>query len=287
MTREERLTKIFETFDDCAKHYCNKSHGLFCEIVPVYKGSAKAENLKYRSAFIYYNSFSVEFKYTAHSQMSVTNSILECLVHLGKGNDSVAIPLPLFLNYLEIVSFSPMFIPSIFDSNGMKQAFDCMEKVLSEYLHLISDTLGNTDGMDRIFNAFVGEMSYILDVDINEDNFKFYTTEKLYAFLTLRFTAAPFINYIKGDIKTTIKQLSKIKKKTGYEESLLKSLKRGEAISVSDLTIIKDNLASYGKSGVQNSASSKEFFIDVPFVDNSMYRFYGNIRRILSVACLF
>ena len=258
MTREERLTELFAAFDHCAREYCRRSQGIFCEIVPIYKGAAKAENLKYRCAFIDYQSFCLQFKYTAHSKMNVTNSILECLVHLGK-NDSVAIPLPLFLNYLEVSELSPLCIPSILDADDMKAAFDCIESVLSRSFALMSDTLGSEDGVHKVLDSFIKEMGYVLNIEMKEENFDYYVTEHLYTFLTLRLTSAPFINYMKGDFQTASKQLLKQKRKTGYEESLLTSLQSGEAKPEPSLVSIRRNLSSYGKSGVQNTASGKEF----------------------------
>ena len=100
MTREDRLSIIYDAFDACAERFCVSTGGSFHEIIPIYKGRADSRELKYRSAFIYYKSFLVQLKYTAHCTLGVTNSVLECLVHRSKENDSIAIPLPLLLSYI-------------------------------------------------------------------------------------------------------------------------------------------------------------------------------------------
>ena len=71
-----QLNNIFSQFDKSANRFCKDTNGTFCEITSEYKGDNVPENLTYRFAKIYYNSFRIDFKYTAHSFMNVTNSIL-------------------------------------------------------------------------------------------------------------------------------------------------------------------------------------------------------------------
>lgn len=259
MTRNERLIGLFDTFDRCAEAYCERSSALFCEILPVYKGAPQAENLKYRCAFIYYHSFVVEFKYTSHSTMNIANSILECLVYLGKNQDSIAVPLPLLLGYLGINEMTPLCLPSILQNSDMRAAFDCIGNIVLKFLPQISEKLGTNEGLQDILTSFIKEMAFILDISLSEENFAFYANENLYAFLTLRLTSAPFINYIKEDHKTAIKQLRKAKKKMAYEESLLHYLEADEAASVPAPENIKTTLSSYAKNGLPNTASGKDF----------------------------
>ena len=260
MTREQRLTNLFHAFDKRAEAFCRDTGGSYFEIVPTYKGNRRdAQSLKYRSAYIFYNSFAVEFKYTAHGTMSLANSILECLIIPDKSRDGISIPLPLFLNYCDRITSIPLCIPSIIDELGLDQAFDCICGVLNDSLNLIADICANEDTRLHVLDAFISEMSALLNVEINDENIEYYFDKSLYSFLTLRLTSAHFINYIKGDLKTATKQLGKVKDKLGYEKSLLEEMKSGNITTLPDLSSIREALKSYDKGGAQNS-SVKEFF---------------------------
>lgn len=256
MTREERLTNIFTEFDTCVHKLCEDTHGVFCEIIPIYKGEERAQNLKYRRAFIVYNSFAVEIKYTAHAMMNVSNSILECLIRLDKDEDGMAVPLPLLLDYLDVDESAPMYIPSISDEVGMQEAFDCIGDVLVRNLGRIADACGDARGKENAIDAYKKDISLVLEVTLNDENFEFYINDNLYMFFTLRFTSAPFINYIKGDVKTAVKQLGKVKKRIGYEERMLRLWQSGRAAQC-DLSSVSESLNSYSKGGVQGG-SAKE-----------------------------
>ncbi len=260
MTREQRLTNLFHAFDKRAEDFCRDTGGAYFEIVPTYKGNRRdAQSLKYRSAYIFYNSFAVEFKYTAHGTMSLANSILECLIIPDKSLDGISIPLPLFLNYCDKITAIPLCIPSIIDELGLNQAFDCICSVLNDTFTLIADVCANEDTRLHVLDAFISEMSALLNVEINDENIEYYFDKSLYSFLTLRLTSAHFINYIKGDVKTATKQLGKVKDKLGYEKSLLEEMKSGNITTPPDLSNIREALKSYDKGGAQNS-SVKEFF---------------------------
>ncbi len=261
MTREQRLTNLFHAFDMRAEAFCRDTGGSYFEIVPTYKGNRRdAQSLKYRSAYIFYNSFAVEFKYTAHGTMSLANSILECLIIPDKSRDGISIPLPLFLNYCNKITAIPLCIPSIIDELGLNQAFDCICGVLNDSLNLIADICANEDTRLHVLDAFISEMSALLNVEINDENIKYYFDKSLYSFLTLRLTSAHFINYIKGDVKTATKQLCKVKDKLGYEKSLLEEMKSRNITTLPDLSSIREALKTYSKGGVQNTSSGKEFF---------------------------
>lgn len=261
MTREQRLTNLFHAFDMRAEAFCRDTGGSYFEIVPTYKGNRRdAQSLKYRSAYIFYNSFAVEFKYTAHGTMSLANSILECLIIPDKSRDGISIPLPLFLDYCDKITAIPLCIPSIIDGLGLDQAFDCICSVLNDTFTLIADVCANEEKRLRVFDSFISEMSALLNVEINDENIKYYFDKSLYSFLTLRLTSAHFINYIKGDLKTATKQLGKVKDKLGYEKSLLEEMKSGKITTLPDLSSIREALKTYSKGGVQNTSSGKEFF---------------------------
>ena len=260
MTREQRLTNLFHAFDKRAEAFCRDTGGAYFEIVPTYKGNRRdAQSLKYRSAYIFYNSFAVEFKYTAHGTMSLANSILECLIIPDKSLDGISIPLPMFLDYCNKITTVPLCIPSIIDELGLNQAFDCICSVLNDTFTLIADVCANEEKRLRVLDAFISEMSALLNVEINDENIEYYFDKSLYSFLTLRLTSAHFINYIKGDLKTATKQLGKVKDKLGYEKSLLEEMKSGNITTPPDLSNIREALKSYDKGGAQNS-SVKEFF---------------------------
>ena len=261
MTRERRLTTLFHAFDKRAEAFCRDSGSSYFEIIPTHKGNRRdAQSLKYRSAYVFYNSFAVEFKYTAHGTMSLANSILECLIIPDKSRDGISIPLPLFLNYCNKITAIPLCIPSIIDELGLDQAFDCICGVLNDSLNLIADICADEEKRLRVFDSFISEMSALLKVEINDENIEYYFDKSLYSFLTLRLTSAHFINYIKGDVKTATKQLGKVKDKLGYEKSLLEEMKNGNVTALPDLSSIREALKTYSKSGVQNTSSGKEFF---------------------------
>ena len=261
MTREQRLTNLFHAFDMRAEAFCRDTGGSYFEIVPTYKGNRRdAQSLKYRSAYIFYNSFAVEFKYTAHGTMSLANSILECLIIPDKSRDGISIPLPLFLDYCDKITAIPLCIPSIIDGLGLDQAFDCICSVLNDTFTLIADVCANEEKRLRVFDSFISEMSALLNVEINDENIEYYFDKSLYSFLTLRLTSAHFINYIKGDVKTATKQLCKVKDKLGYEKSLLEEMKSRNITTLPDLSSIREALKTYSKGGVQNTSSGKEFF---------------------------
>ena len=259
MTREDRLSIIYDAFDACAERFCVSTGGSFHEIISIYKGRADSQELKYRSAFIYYKSFLVQLKYTAHCALGVTNSVLECLVHRSKENDSIAIPLPLLLSYIGENSTLPLYIPSINSASAMREAFSCIEEAFSNAFDAISKVFSALPALNELLSRYFADMSLVLNTDINWENFSFYVDDDLYSFLTIRFTSPAFINYIKGDTKTAAKQLSKIKRRTAYEEWLLQELKCDDISVPTRLPLIKDALSTYSKSGAQNAGSGKEF----------------------------
>ena len=206
MTRQEKLNSIFEQFDKSSKKFCDETDGLFCEISSEYKGEACPENLKFRFAKIYYNSFVVRFVYTAHLPLNTINSILECYVSFGKSDGAIEIPLPLATDYCDKNIMAPLCIPFITNSEGMEQSFDCIGGVLKGMLEEFAEISCSAEREEKILSTYANEIKYIFDLkDTDEvvDN----ADEIIRRFFTLRFVSAPFINFIKGKREKTVKQL--------------------------------------------------------------------------------
>ena len=242
MNREERTTAIIQAFDNYATAFCERTGGVFFDLASQYKRAEKIENLKHRRAYVFYHSFVLEFKYTAHSALGVVNSILECVVHIDKTQDGIAIPLALFLDYIDVETACPLSIPGIQDAEGMKEAFDLIGGFLETHMREISESLNERP---KIESAFFDEMSVIFDTKIDEFNAPFYLNDGFYSFFTLRFCSSAFINYIKGDTKTAAKQLKKIKNKTGYESRMLLIWEGGERIEQKGISKLQEGLEPY------------------------------------------
>ena len=249
MNRKERMTAIIQAFDTCAASFCERTGGSFFELASEYKRGKEIEDLKYRHAYIFYPSFLLEFKYTAHSTMSVVNSILECMIHTDKNKDGVSIPLALFLDYIDIGTARPLSIPGILDSEGMREAFELIGGVLETHMRKISESLNERE---KIEHMFFDEASAILNAKIDERNAAFYLNlnKEFYSLLTLRFCSSAFINYIKGDTRTALKHLKKVKNKTGYERRVLRIWERGETIEPRSISRLQEGLEPYSKNGV-------------------------------------
>lgn len=248
MDRKERTASIVRALDGCAMRFCERTGGAYFELESEYKGREEAENLRYRRAYIFYNSFLVEFKYTAHATMGVVNSILECMIHIDKNKDGMRIPLALFLDYCDVGTAQPLCIPGILDAEGMNEAFGIISGVLEDNMQNITSALEDRGRIERQFFAEVSAMMYNTAVD--ESNAEFYVDDGLYSLFTLRLCSAAFINYIKGDIQTAVKQLGKVKGKLGYEKRTLELWERGDVADLSGALNVRAGLESYNKSGV-------------------------------------
>lgn len=265
MTREQTLKQLHDSFISCANAFCGKSGGLFAEILPEYKGEETAENLKFLSAQISYNSFIIEFKYNAKSFMNVAQSILECYVYLEKDEYAIAIPLPLLLDYCNVDEPTPLCIPMIASTDGMCQAFDHIGNTILNFLPTLTAICTDEERKYNVIQAFCEEANIILDLKLpspiicdGENRIIPYIDDYLYSFFTLRFCAAPFINAIKGDLTTAVKQLKKQKKRMGYEDRML-HLWESDQISVKELTHVQKYVKTLNKSGIPNQ-SAREFF---------------------------
>lgn len=258
MSRADALNRIFAQFDQSAKAFCQNTGGLFCQISSDYKGEEKPENLRYRYAKIYYNAFVIKFTYTAHGILSVVNSILSCSISFDKTEEgSVDVPLPLFMDYCDVDVAAPMCVPLISNPAGMVQAFDCIESALNRQLEEITKISYDIAEKEKILTAFNEELQYIFEVEDPNDmaNFDIMAVE-IANFFVLRFASDAFLNSLKGNYAKAIKQLSKIKKLTGYEKRMLR-IWLSESLQMPDISEITVNAETYDGNGVQKT-SGKE-----------------------------
>lgn len=188
--------------------------------------------------------------------MSATNSILECLVYFDKAKSTAGIPLPLVLDYCNVDTATPLCISLISNEEGMRQAFDCIGSVLVNVLDNITAAAYDIDKKAHIYQSFANELSLFLGTTVSNDLTNM--NPACYNFFTLRLSSTPFINFIKGNRQAAIKQLSKYKDKTGYENRLLNIWKSEEHSQNPDLSAIIKNAATYKENGMQR-ASGKEF----------------------------
>ena len=250
MKRKERTEAILHEFDTCAIHFSQRTDSIDVELDSQFKRGNDTEDLTYRRAYLYYRSFMVEFKYTSHATLYVVNSILECLIHLDKNKDGVAIPLAMLLDYCGINTPFPLCIPEILDSEAMREAFGVISQTLENNLQNISEALGNNSQRIEIERNFMRDISELLGTEIGADDPENYVGEPLYSYLTLRFCSSIFINYIKGDSKTAIKQLKKDKHKIGYEYRLLALWESGEITDFQLPLNARKGLAACNTAGV-------------------------------------
>lgn len=257
MNREERLQLLFAQFDKSAKQFSEDTKAVFCDISSVYKKEETPEDLKLRTAKIYYNSFIVKFVYTAHGMMSVVNSILECRVCFDKIKESMEIPLPMVTDYCDIDIASPLCIPFITNDGGMQQAFDSIGNTVKSLLPLFSDISYDPVYKEKIVSAFEKEVSSIFKMEMDSETSEVYG-EILYNFFRTRFTGEAFINYINGNCPKAVKQLGKIKNPTGYEKRVMRLWSDEKKTETSALSMIEENAEKYNEIGVPK-ANLKEF----------------------------
>ncbi len=250
MPGEERLLSIYEQFDRCAEAFCKETKGI--RLIPeiCYKGEERAKNLKFRRAHVVYEGFTVDFEYTAHLFMGLVNSVLSCCV----GFNDVLIPLPLVADYLDYDTADPLCVPNITDDVCVKQAFDCLQGVLKALFPRIVAVSRDKAEKTKLLKSFAQECGAIFnDRFYSEEEGKeaeFYgLDEDKTEFFVLRFTSAPFINYLRGDIKKAVAQLSKEKNKTGYEKRLLRLWAEGKK-HTADLSAFSEINADYNSSGI-------------------------------------
>ncbi|MBO7254479.1 MAG: hypothetical protein J6V36_04165, partial [Clostridia bacterium] len=258
MKRKELLEELFEQFDMESKAFCEKIGGESCKIRSKYKKEETTENLKYRFAKIDFSSYSITFKYTAHSIMSITNSILEAMVYFGRSEDTIGIPLQFIADYYELDTILPLSIPLISNREGMKQAFVCLSSVIDNLSSKISETSKDFLKVKEIFQYFENEL--IAFYEIKEDlSLEDLASEHCYSYFTFRFTSSAYINLLNGKKEKAIKQLEKLKNKTSYENRLLNIIKNKDKIEFFNISCIQQNSSLYNENGVCKT-SFKELF---------------------------
>lgn len=265
MTREERLTSLLEAFDRCAEQYASESNALRLETDSVYKNNRTEDpaKLKLHVAHLHYHAYVLEFRYTARATLNTVQSILECLVYPEKTPDAIALPLPLLLDYCNVDTLSPPCIPMIADGESMEEAFSALTDTLRTHRDLIANTCASEEQRTAVLQAFLKEIIAILhltpDPTAEAYGVRPYLGPALYDFLTLRFVSVHFLNFIKGDRATAIKQLSKIKEPFSYETRLLRLLEKETAIPC-DLPLAREILSDAFTKGGSQRTSGKEFF---------------------------
>jgi len=257
MNRNEQLSVIFDRFDRCAKAFCDRTDGFSCDISSTYNGAKEAQNLKNRFAKVFYPAFALEFQYTAHGMLNVNNSILSCTVYLDKTEDAIGIPLPLFTDYCDYDTAVPLCIPFISNELGMQQAFDCICSALEPIMPEIAHISVNAEDRTAVVAAFREEVKRVFR--LNDQSFDSMDINELcFDYFADRFASAAFLNHIKGKDEKAVKQLSRIKRLTGYEKRMMRVWEGGENGSIPDLSSIVSNAQRYNDSGVQKN-SIKEF----------------------------
>lgn len=247
------LESIFQQFDTCANQFCESTKGLYCEISSEYKGQEKPQYLKYRFAKIYYNSLVLKFTYTAHGIMSMVNSSLSCTVSFDKSEAAVVIPLQLMTDYCGMTFAAPMCVPFITNGKGMIQAFGCIESVLEKSLDKIMEISYDPEKKNALLKAFADEMKYIFNADATPEMSVFFAD-----YFTMRFCCDAFINHINGNRAKAAKQLSKVKKITGYEKRMIALWRSDVELDMPDISALMGVAQSYNDKGVPK-ANFKEF----------------------------
>lgn len=252
MEREEMLSSIFTQFDQCAQQFCDATQGVFCDISSEYKGARKPQNLKRRTARIYYRSFVVEFSYTAHGIMGTVNSILSCNVSLDKGEDAMLIPLPLALDYCDMDTLQPLCIPLITNPDAMEQAYACIGSVLEKMLPVLADVSCDSGRLEAFQTAFCNELKFLFAIEelapvAGE------VSRSLADFFLLRFSDGAFMSALRGNHGKAIKQLKKIKKLTGYEQRMLRLWSLREALEPTAPAAVLRNAKTFNGYGTSKA----------------------------------
>lgn len=256
MNKNKLLNGIFTQFEKSARALCADSKGLFCEIANEYKGITQAQNLKRKTAKIYYNTFVIEFMYTAHGIMGVINSILSCNVYLDKSETSVGIPLPLVTDYCGMDVKAPLCIPFITNEQGMAQAFCCIAKEVKTLLPTVEKICCEAEQVGELRQKFIDEMRDVFQIEITELLFE--QRIALMDFFINRFSNGAFLSALRGNCVKAAKQLSKSKNLTGYERRMKRIWLTSDDDSFGELSAVLRNakaFSGYGTSKVER----KEF----------------------------
>lgn len=257
MGREEMLGGIFTQFDHSAQQFCQATNGVFCDIDSTYKGKKKPQNLKRRTARIYYSSFVAEFVYTAHGVLGTVNSILSCNICLDKGENAIGIPLPLAADYCGVDVDAPLCIPFITNPLAMEQAVQCIGGVLEGLLPVFAEISCDERKQQKLLTAFHNEIKFIFDIEelsvMPEE-----TIRSLVDFFVFRFSDGAFLNALRGNYGKAVKQLKKIKNLTGYERRMLRRWSQQGERKQPEIDAVIKNVVAYSGYGT-TKAELKEF----------------------------
>lgn len=254
MSKETTPKSILTQFDASAKQFCDNTNGIFCEVSSVYKNEEKKQNLQYRYAKIYYNTFVVKFTYTAHGIMSVVNSILSCSVSFDKNEEAIEIPLPLMTDYCDMDVAMPMCIPLITNKTGMAQAFACMQTALIDVLPVVAEIGADSQQRAKILAAFCNEILSVFGIEPSAQ-----ISQAIIDWSVVRFATGAFLVNLKGNRRKAAKKLRKTKKLTGYEKRMITLWESNEAYDYPDISAIVENAEAYNESGVEKF-SHRELF---------------------------
>ena len=246
MGNEAINKSILTQFDKSARQFCEHTNGIFCDISSVYKNEEKKQNLQYRCARIFYNTFVVRFTYTPHGIMGVVNSILSCSVSFDKNEIPIEIPLPLMTDYCAMDVATPICVPLITNKTGMAQAFACMEIVLLELIPVIAEIGADSQQRASILAAFCNEILSVFGIEPSAQ-----ISQAIIDWSVVRFATGAFLVNLKGNQKKAAKKLRKTKKLTGYEKRMIALWESNEAYDHPDISAIVENAGAYNESGVE------------------------------------
>ena len=247
---------ILSQFDASAKQFCEHTKGIFCDISSVYKNEEKKQNLQYRYAKIYYNTFVLKFAYTPHGLMGVVNSILSCSVSFDKKEDAIEIPLPLMTDYCNMDVATPMCLPLISNKTGMAQAFACMETVLLTLLPVVAGIGADSQKRNGVLAAFCNEMQSVFGIEPSAP-----ISKAIIDWSLVRFATGPFLINLQGNRNKAAKKLRKVKKLTGYEKRMIALWESDAAYDLPDISAIVANADEYNECGVEKFAHRELFSV--------------------------
>ena len=251
MNQNEMISNLLVQFEKSAQAFCEENNGIFFQFSEEYKGAELPQNLKQKTAKVFFNAFVVEFVYTAHGFMGTVNSILSCNVYLDKAENSVGIPLPMMSDYCGMDVCEPLCIPFITNAMAMEQAFCCLSTVLHSILPQIAKICVDAVLLEQVRGKFCTEFYSIFEVDL----FDLVLEQQrriLSDFLVNRFYCGAFLHALRGNYTKAAKELEKIKVLTGYEKRML-MLWRRKCESNADLSAVKQNAQAFSVTGTSKT----------------------------------
>lgn len=250
MNRTNILTEIHNHFEICASRFQSETGGLRCKIDTDYKKDKTPEELTHKLARIYYDNFAIGFFYTAHTTVSLSNSVLECLVFTDKTEEAIAVPLPFVTDFLDRDVTAPLSIPLISNEQCMEEAFDVLGGVIKEIMNDLSELCMDSYKCRQLEDHFITSLRDIYGIEDYDFNMLTYHD---YTMLSLRYTTDGFFCYLKGDTKKAVKKLEKTKKLCSYEKRTLRLWREGAAVNKAALKGIIENTSTCNDSGVAGS----------------------------------